>query len=197
MTIKNTYFGEGSICREWLDYKFGPHCHIRLFSIVDQVWKLADTNLGVKSFLTDCDHLMVYLDGADLYNYDKVTVAKFTEIYAAPPKYIKEPANINENPPFSPAWHEAQSAAGKALREFLADLKRLATKAQTRRLFICREQPQFAVGVNSDQITLRVGKFFIIFRSHIFLPALAKSRSKFLFFSHLRKRLVARSFHQK
>lgn len=102
---------------------------------------------------------MVYLDGADLYNYDKVTVAKFTEIYSAPPKYIKEPANIDENPPFSPAWHEAQSAAGKALREFLADLKRLATKAQTRRLFICREQPQFAVGVNSDQITSRVGIF--------------------------------------
>ena len=138
---------------------------------------------------------MVYLDGADLYNYDKVTVAKFTEIYSAPPKYIKEPANIDENPPFSPAWHEAQSAAGKALREFLADLKRLATKAQTRRLFICREQPQFAVGVNSDQITSRVGIFHQNFWLKYISACTGKISIKFPFSSHLRKRLVSRSFH--
>lgn len=103
--------------------------------------------------MAECDDIILFLDGSDVYDYDKITYSKFMEIQNAEPAYIKEKCNVKEKGPFSLAWHEAQSTAGKVLRQFLADIKNLAKNSKTRRVIVTKEQPQFAVGVNSDQFT--------------------------------------------
>lgn len=177
--VKNTYFGEGSVCRDWLERKFSDFADLRLFSIVNEWWKISDTNLGTKKFMSEIDHIILYLDGSEIYDYDKITYAKFMEVFNQKPAYIKEKGNIDENGPHSLAWHEAQACAGKVFRDFLAEIKKLAKNTKTRRIIVTKEQPLFAVGVNNDQFTVWV---------------LEKStRNNFAFF-RLWHRLVSRNF---
>lgn len=153
--------GEGSICRDWLERKFSDFADLRLFSIVNEWWKISDINLGTKKFMSEVDHIILYLDGSEIYDYDKITYAKFMEIFNQKPAYIKEKCNIDENGPHSLAWHEAQACAGKVFRDFLAEIKKLAKKTRTRRIIVTKEQPLFAVGVNNDQFTVWVfGKIY-------------------------------------
>lgn len=153
--IKSKYFGEGSITAEWLRGKFANFLEIKIISIVNEFWKFSDTNLAKKPFLKECEHIFVYFDGAEIYNYEKVTWNKFVGIIGEEPKYIKK--LTNENDPaianFSFAWHEAQSVASRVFREFLGEIKKISAKAKTRSIIMMREQPQFAVGVNMDEIT--------------------------------------------